>query len=371
MQSIAHGQLMRRTVPFRTTLHAMGAAALLLTAWPAATSAEEAPDLVISIVTGLAPDDLLNVRAKASPIAKVETRLAGGASVTNLGCNDVNGHKWCKVEETGNPKLSGWAPARYLIPLNPAPYVEGAAPPAGTPVMASTGSNTEPEPATAQAIQQTTAASGAGATSGLQSRVAPAPDLTARLGGVPGPAVPDQPRSAAATAMQDAYGLALAATAPPGAGEMQALAQPPVEDAASAGDAGAAADAAAAGPVPVPSPRPVAAEAPALDTQIVAELPPQPETLAGSHAVEISCARYTGQPMGRCAADVVRKGADTADVTVTWPDGGTRVISFLGGLPAGSNARDDFRYTREGSLSMIRVGLSERFEITDAVAFGN
>jgi hypothetical protein len=74
--------------------------------------------------------------------------------------------------------------------------------------------------------------------------------------------------------------------------------------------------------------------------------------------------------MARCAAAVVRKGADQADITVTWPDGGTRVISFLGRLPAGSNASGDFRFTREGSLSMIRVGVSERFEITDAVAFG-
>ena len=40
-------------------------------------------------------------------------------------------------------------------------------------------------------------------------------------------------------------------------------------------------------------------------------------------------------------------------------------------MPAGSNARSDFRFTREGSLNMIRVGVSERFEITDTLAFGD
>jgi hypothetical protein len=75
--------------------------------------------------------------------------------------------------------------------------------------------------------------------------------------------------------------------------------------------------------------------------------------------------------MTSCAAAIVRKGADKADITVTWPDGGSRLISFDAGRPAGSDAKSDFRFTREGSLSMIRIGVSERFEITDTLAFGN
>jgi hypothetical protein len=339
---------------------------------------EEAPDLVISIVTGLAPDDLLNLRTTASPVAKVEARLTGGDRVTNLGCNDINGYKWCKVESTGKQKLSGWAPARYLIPLNPAPYVEGEtkpadAPPADAPVVASTGSGNGAD----QISANSTVA--AGANIPAEPPAAPQPDLTARLGGVAHPAAPEPPvRSAAATAMQDAYGLALAATETPPTGEIQAPApaQPPSQDTAAvpAGDAGTATtqDAAPAGSVPVPTPRPESAgAAPAVDTQTVAELPPQPAALATGDAVEIPCARYVGQPMARCAANVVRKGTDRADITVTWPDGGTRVISFYGGLPAGSNARSDFRFTREGSLNMIRVGVSERFEITDQQALGD
>lgn len=299
--------MMRRTVTLRTTLHALIAAPLLMAAWPATAPAlaEEAQDIVISIVTGLAPDDLLNVRAAASAIAKVEMRLAAGASVTNLGCNDVNGHKWCKIAATDNPKLNGWAPARYLIPLNPATYVEGA-----------TGT-----------MEGAPAANGEAAAASNQPAPALPPDLSARLGGE-GQAVSESPmKSAAITAMQDAYGLALAANETPPTGEIQdpAPAQPPLQD--------------AAGPAP--------------------------------GAAEIPCARYVGQPMTLCEASVTRSGTDKADVTVAWPDGGTRVISFSAGLPAGSNADSDFRFTREGSLNMIRVGVSERFEITDTIAFGD
>ncbi|WP_363451352.1 hypothetical protein [Mesorhizobium sp.] len=57
-------------------------------------------------------------------------------------------------------------------------------------------------------------------------------------------------------------------------------------------------------------------------------------------------------------------------MTVTWPDGGTRVITFRDGKPAGSDSSDEFRFTREGTLNMIRVGVSERFEITDQLALG-
>lgn len=319
---------------------ALIAAPLLMAAWPAIVPAhaEEAP--FISIVTGLAPDDLLNVRAKPSAMGKTETRLAAGASVRNLGCNDIDGHPWCKVA-SDNPKAIGWAPARYLVPVNPATVPLDQAGDAGA----------APDAATSPSV-------------------APPPDLTARLGGAAHPATPQTPvKSAAEIAMEDAYGLALAASESPPTGEI------PAQDAAAApdGDAGTAADSGtAAGSVPVPTARPQAAGAtPAVDAQTVAELPPQPTALAPGNTAEIPCARYVGQPMERCAVTVVHKGADKADVTVTWPDGGTRLISFHAGLPTGSDAKSDFRFTREGSLSMIRIGVSERFEITDKMAFGD
>ncbi|RVC01253.1 SH3 domain-containing protein, partial [Mesorhizobium sp. M7A.F.Ca.AU.001.01.1.1] len=271
-----------------------------MTAWPviapamAEEMAQEAPELVISVVTGLAPDDLLKVRTTASPVATVEARLSSGDMVTNLGCNDINGYKWCKVESTGKEKLSGWAPARYLIPLNPNPYVEGEPRPAGAPVVASTGSGAE----------QASAPDQSQATGSADSAPVAPPDLTARLGGA-GPAAestPKSPEEIGHAAMQDAYLLALAAPDVP------------------------------------------------LDSA---------PTLASGP--EIPCARYVGQPMERCKVSVVHT-ADKANITVTWPDGGTRIISFRAGQPAGSDAPGDFRFTREGSLNMIRVGVSERFE---------
>lgn len=278
-QSIAHGQMMRRTHSLRTTLAALIAAPLLLAA--IAAKAEDDPALVISIVTNLAPGDLLNVRTTPSPIGKTEARLPGGSSLKNLGCNDVNGHRWCKVEAIDNPQMSGWAPARYLNPENPVAVAD-------------------------------TEATGASPTTADQ----PPPGLTARLDD------PETAQTAAEiigkTAIEDAYTMALAAD--PSTGET---------------------------------------EAPAVNA-------PAP-TATG----EVPCARYIGQPMTGCAASVVRTGGDKADVTVTWPDGGTRVISFTAGLPTGSNAPGDFRFTREGSLSIVRVGVSERFEITDALAFGD
>ncbi|TPJ94097.1 SH3 domain-containing protein [Mesorhizobium sp. B2-4-10] len=279
---------MKRRSMLRTTLFALIAAPLLLTV----AHAEEGP--FISIVTGLAPDDLLNVRAQPSPIGKTEARLANGASVNNLGCIDVDGRQWCKVEAE-NPKISGWTPARYLNPVNPASLPNPDQADGGQALDATAGPTAAPPPALP-------------------------PDLTARLGGADNAAA-TTPKSAAAIAMQDAYGLALVANEPPPTGDIQDRAQA--------------------------------------------------EAKAGGAAIEIPCARSVGQPMTLCAASVEHKGSDKADVTVTWPDGGSRVISFYGGLPAGSDGDSDFRFTREGSLSMIRVGVSERFEITDAVAFGH
>jgi hypothetical protein len=146
---------------------------------------------------------------------------------------------------------------------------------------------------------------------------------------------------------------------------------------------------------PVPTPRPdlagvgpvtgapvskdVGDDAPSRATPEASDPQPQvvaladPKNSAGTWdaTAEIPCARYVGQPMTRCMAGIKREGNGKADVTVQWPDGGVRVIGFYDGKPAGADSRGEFRFTREGGLNMIRVGVSERFEITDALAFGD
>ncbi|QKD02384.1 SH3 domain-containing protein [Mesorhizobium loti] len=416
----------RRTVTLRTTLHALIAVPLLMAARPAIVPAHAEDTPFISIVTGLAPDDLLNVRAKPSAIGKTEARLAAGASVRNLGCNVVDGRPWCMVE-SDNPKVTGWTPARYLVPVNPAKVPN---PDEATPIAAATDASQTP-PADGAAAATPPVASAAPAAASVsatspanpvvaQTETAPPPDLTARLGDVTHMAAPEAPvKSATATAMQDAYGLALAAQDNPTTSEIKSpiqapeavaavtvtpppsipvttapaatvsaapvpptpaanAAEQPVQEAAAdpVADADPAADdspAVAAPGIPVPTPRPDSkAEEPAIDPQTVARVEPtQPLAHAPDATGEIPCARYVGQPMTRCEVSVVRSGGDKADITVTWPDGGTRLISFYAGQPAGSNSRSDFRFTREGTLNMIRVGVAERFEITDSLALGD
>ncbi|CDX45741.1 conserved exported hypothetical protein [Mesorhizobium sp. ORS 3359] len=266
---------MKRQVTLRSTL--LIAVPLCLAALPAL--AQDAPGTIISIIGGLAPDDLLNIRATASAGGKIEARLPNGSAVKNFGCKTVNNYPWCKVEDTQDAHITGWAPARYLSPNNP------ASPPEDTAAQAAASAAPQPPPNE------------------------PQPDIAARLGAGE-PADPPSAVEIGITAMQDAYGLAFAAAAT------------------------AQSDA------------------------------PAPDAAGG-----IPCARRIGQPMTRCDVSVARKDGDST-VTVTWPDGGARVIIFHNGQPARSDSPDELRFTREGTLNMIRVGVSERFEITDQLALG-
>ncbi|ESY03981.1 peptide-binding protein [Mesorhizobium sp. LNJC386A00] len=385
--------MMRRTI--RTILHRLTGAPLLraarllagplvvgplLVSLPA--NAEDAPADIVSIVTELGPGDLLNIRATPSPVGRTQARLPIGSSVRNFGCNEVDGHRWCKVEEIDNPLVKGWAPARYLIPDNPTVVEVEAAPPQVTASAEAGGPTLAPDmptqPADVAAAPRTTApaasAAPAAPTQAPPTPAAPAPaplDLTERLGGT-NPGAPKSAAEIGRTAMQDAYGLAFAANESPPTGEIAATEAPatettgkPVQD--SAANAEVAPDATSAPRVPSPTPRPDQAKA-ATATQTVARLEPPPALGA---TAEIPCARYVGQPMTRCAVNIVHNGADKADITVTWPDGGTRVISFSAGMPANSDSPSEFRFTREGSLNMIRIGAAERFEITDQLALGD
>ncbi|PTE09942.1 SH3 domain-containing protein [Mesorhizobium helmanticense] len=307
---------MRRTVTVPKTLLL---AALLMAMLPTALPARAQEAEVVSIVTGLAPDDLLNIRAKPSPGGKIQARLPNGSSLNNLGCNDVNGHQWCKVAMTDNPQMMGWAPARYLSSTNPQPVAD----------METTG-------------EGATMAAGAA----NPALAAPLPDLTERLGGTDAETPPTPAEAIGKAAIEDAYRLALSGNGDPPTGETDGQAP------AAGANQNFAVNA-----------------APPADAQTVARLQPPGPPAAGAKN-RIPCARYVGQPMTSCDVSIVRQGDSKAAVTVTWPDGGTRVISFAAGLPAGSDASGEFRFTREGTLNMIRVGVSERFEIPDALATG-
>jgi hypothetical protein len=88
----------------------------------------------------------------------------------------------------------------------------------------------------------------------------------------------------------------------------------------------------------------------------------------------LPCSRMAGQPMANCKFGVVRSGNGSAQVTIFWPDGGSRVIYFEKGAPTSfdqSQADGDARMTinLNSDLFMITIG-AQRFEIVDAVVNG-
>jgi len=88
-----------------------------------AAPVEPARDPDFFVIEGVANNDLLNVREKASPGGRVLGRLPNGVELRNHGCGDINGARWCQVETLDEPKLAGWVAGRYMVET----FVEGAA----------------------------------------------------------------------------------------------------------------------------------------------------------------------------------------------------------------------------------------------------
>lgn len=354
----------------------------------------------VAMVQGLAVNDALNVRAEASPVGKVMGRLPNGATVNKHECKSVNGYDWCRVDAIEVKDAVGWAPARYLRMLDlgegeadviaaapdtganasPAasdaqetavetpPAVPGQSPENGTADVAPPSvavaqpvapEATDPTSETAatgsvkddRAAQPSTPASPPVSVEQPAEPVPLPPGLDARFAGAPAPAVSTPPLSAA----EPFYMLALSDVATEEAATPQAEPASPESPAVQA----------------QPEP-PVAPEGDKLavgpEGDKVAALAPATEPAS---AFEIPCARYVGQPMTRCRAESKRGAGGVVEVLVTWPDGGTRMLQFRDGTPAGTNGRGEFRYVREGGLNMIRVGVSERFEITEDQSSGS
>jgi hypothetical protein len=305
-------------------------------AYPSARAEEAGPPAGTgaAIVDGLAPGDLLNIRATPSPIGRVEARLPNGAGVTNLGCTQYSGYDWCKVSTLDAPKVTGWTPARYLRAADGgADAPEAAAPPAQ-------------------------AASG--------RPPADVPDyLDARLGkdgaSAAGAADDEQLRDALIARYRPVYRAALGL---PGNGDAGVGGSgPAAPDAAESDVSAGGPDLPDGADIPHPTPRPdrqAATSAPALASVEAAQ-----KTIG-----EIPCAGAFGRPMSMCRAAVTRLGPGVADVAVALPDGGSRTIRFRGGKPDGSDSSEPLRFTREGTLNLIRIGNAERFEILDALALG-
>lgn len=278
-------------------------------------------------VVGIARDDALNIRAAASPIGMTIAQVPNGTRFRNLGCGLVGGYLWCKVVAVEDDKLIGWAPGRYLpgaVATDGEGHAAAVDDPSGAPAIVSDtakdglmGDATFEEPG----AEEETSPLATGAVAGTGEVEVPE--------GMGLPGIIQRPYSADAK------------------GRVVSLPDAIVVGSAPASD-GAAAPTAVAAATP---------KAAAVDEAFDA-------------TAEIPCARYLGQPMTMCHAGVDRVGQAEASVTVNWPDGGQRVIRFRAGRVEGSDSAQPVNTTREADLNMIRVGKTERFEITDALAFG-
>ena len=360
---------------------------------PADQASPSEPDFATAVVYGIAPNDLLNVRATMSPMGLVIGRLTNGAVLKRFECQTVQKYLWCRIAAQNDPKITGWTPARYLMgddgkpmqtaavsaptmgpsdadsaPLPPAGKIPAASAEALTPIndlpvaaaLRLDGHSADTIASAEDAFSTGLVGAGAPASLHVLTPLVDGPADPADDGGpafakAPRPTPrPDMAPQKAAQAWGD---LALdtatvaAESAAPASTLTETVAIPPAAMTPAAISAPAAVPPSAAAPSSV---------APTTDNKA-----PQ------ANASSIPCARYLGQPMTRCDVRVVRTDTTSADLTVAWPDGETRVIEFRDGKPQGSNGRGDFRYTREATLNLVRIGPSERFEITDAVAFGD
>jgi len=65
-------------------------------------------------VTGVASNDVLNVRSAPGTGNRIVGALANGDSVRILDCEDVGGSRWCQIEMMTDMRERGWVNARYL-----------------------------------------------------------------------------------------------------------------------------------------------------------------------------------------------------------------------------------------------------------------
>ncbi|WP_164155672.1 hypothetical protein [Sandarakinorhabdus rubra] len=85
---------------------------------------------------------------------------------------------------------------------------------------------------------------------------------------------------------------------------------------------------------------------------------------------EIPCITAAGMAKTRCKAGVMRMAMGEATVEIATADGGQRHIYFKNGRASSSDANAPMRVTRQGDVSIIRIGTVEVYEIVDAFVVG-
>lgn len=224
-------------------------------------------ETVAAVVYGLSSNDLLNVRATASPIGLVLARIPNGTIVTRLECSISRSAEWCRIEVPELDGLVGWTPARYL--LSPGADDEAEAPPPAPlpgpsvvdPSKVTVGILPDPLPRPEDPLADAAPGPAVGGPELQTALLAPAPD---------GPPSFDAAREAEKIEGAAAeLALAFATRTDPAASAVYSA----FEAEAAPGAEGTQAPAGTALAVPVPSPRPPRADEEEPVTATVAALP--------------------------------------------------------------------------------------------------
>ena len=83
----------------------------------------------------------------------------------------------------------------------------------------------------------------------------------------------------------------------------------------------------------------------------------------------LNCKQARAQPYFPCPFEALRQGDGAATVSITFPDGTVRTITYKSGKVESTNGPEAFTVEKIEDLATIRIG-NESYEIVDAVPFG-
>lgn len=106
-------------------------------------------------------------------------------------------------------------------------------------------------------------------------------------------------------------------------------------------------------------------------------LPPLPAArdakVAGTayHATaQVQCVPPYASAPGRCEAGVIRRGTDGTATVDLRGNGQVRRILFVKGKPVSADAAEAVSATRDGDVTVVKVGTDERYDIPDPLLAG-
>ena len=88
-------------------------------------------------------------------------------------------------------------------------------------------------------------------------------------------------------------------------------------------------------------------------------------------SAQVTCVPFLETKPRQCEAFVIRRGVDgTATVEIAQPNSGKRLILFVQGKPVASDSQDALSFSRQGDVTVVKLGADERYEIPDAFVAG-